>query len=375
MSDNKDHNSATAVVIGGGVAGMQTGIELARHGVKTVLVERGDNIGGRTYRLSHTFRTQECKPDGCCMDYCRECIYTPKFEELYSTPNLEVLTNSKIVGIKGTPGNYEVNVENGSGSKKSLKTSAIVLATGSKTFDPARLPELGYEFDDVITFLELEELTVSQREAPGRPIEKVEFKRPSDGSVPKRVNILLCVGSRDEANANKHCSIVCCTYAIGQAKELRRQLPDAEIMIHYMDLRGSYRGFEEFYKEAQEQGIQFVRGRVAEVSKNPKDGQLILRCENIELGEIFEIPTDLVVLAVGQEPHDGTGELAAWLKLPLAESGFIDHNLPLDITEKTGIAVAGAALGPKGIRYSVKDGLYAASEVLRFIKHGSRRGG
>jgi heterodisulfide reductase subunit A-like polyferredoxin len=82
----------------------------------------------------------------------------------------------------------------------------------------------------------------------------------------------------------------------------------------------------------------------------------------------------LVILAVGQEPQDGTAKLAEMLQLPLAENGFIDHRLPLDITDRTGIAVAGAALGPKGIRYSVKDGLNAAGEVMRFIKNGSKGG-
>jgi len=357
----------SAVVIGGGVAGMQASLELAKNGVKTYLIEKQDSLGGRAYRLSRTFRTQECKPDGCCMDYCRECIYTPKLEELLGNSNLEILTNTEITGISGAPGSYKVNIKNGS-ADKTLEATGIVLTTGSKTFDPARLPEMGYEYDDVITFLELEEMTVAQREESGMPIEKFQLKRPSDGKIPRQINILLCVGSRDANKANKHCSIVCCTYAIGQAKELRERMPGTEVMIHYMDLRGAYRGFEEFYKEAQAMGVQFIRGRVSEVTRDPKDGQLYLRFENVELGEVFEMPTDLVVLAVGQEPHEGTAELAEMLKLPLAENGFIDYKLPLDITDRTGIAVAGAALGPKGIRYSVKDGLNAAGEIMRFIK-------
>jgi heterodisulfide reductase subunit A len=363
----------SVVVIGGGVAGMQTSITLAKHGVKTYLIERDEKIGGRTYGLSRTFRTQECKPDGCCMDYCAECIYTPKFEEFMGVSNPEVLTETEVVGVKGEPGAYKIEVQNGSG-RRTLEANAVVMATGSKTFDPKRLPELGHEYDDVVTFLELEELTVAQRTESGDPIEKFQFKRPSDGKVPKTVNILLCVGSRDENKANKHCSIVCCTYAIGQAKELKQRMPDTEVIIHYMDLRGAYRGFEDFYKEAQAMGVQFVRGRVAEVTRDPKDGQLYIRYENVELSEVFEQPTDLVVLAVGQEAHDGMDKLAEMLKLPLGENGFLDDTIPLDITEERGIAIAGAAQGPKGIRYSVKDGLRAASEVLRFLKNNGQGG-
>jgi heterodisulfide reductase subunit A-like polyferredoxin len=113
---------------------------------------------------------------------------------------------------------------------------------------------------------------------------------------------------------------------------------------------------------------------VAEVTRDPKNKQIYVRYENIELGEVFEQPTDLVILAVGQEPQDGLVKLAEMLDLPIGENGFIDDRIPLDITERTGVAVAGAALGPKGIRYSVKDGLRAAMEVLRFLNLNGQGG-
>ncbi|UCF07633.1 MAG: CoB--CoM heterodisulfide reductase iron-sulfur subunit A family protein [Thermoplasmata archaeon] len=352
---------STALVIGGGVAGMQAALDLADNGVYTYLVERESELGGRAYQLSRTYRTHECKADGCCMDYCRECIFTPKFGELLQNANLEILLNTDVESIEGEPGNFRVDVRSASG-KMSLDVAAIIVATGSTTFDAGRLPEYGYDrFDDVITFLDLEKLIVKQRS------EDNVLRRPSDGKIPETVNILLCVGSRDSNKGNQHCSIVCCTYAIGQAKELKERYPDMEVYIHYMDLRAAYRGFEEFYKEAQEKGVKFLRGRVAEI--NQLDGHLRVLVENIDTDELTEFTSDLVILAVGQEPHLGSDTIAGTLGLKLQGNGFIKVN------GTQGIAVAGCALGPRGIRYSVEEAKRAALEILDFFEGGDTLAG
>ncbi len=207
-----------------------------------------------------------------------------------------------------------------------------------------------------MTFLELEKMIVEQRNQGNI------LKRPSDGKIPKVVNFLLCVGSRDSNKGNQHCSIVCCTYAIGQAKDLKMKYPDMEVYVHYMDLRAAYRGFEEFYKDAQEKGVRFLRGRVAEVKKD--NGDLLLKLENIDSDELMEIKSDLVVLVVGQEPHKGSENIANMLGLKLQPNGFIFGN------GSKGIAVAGCALGPRGIRYSVEDAKRAALEIMDFLGRG-----
>jgi heterodisulfide reductase subunit A len=365
VQSNAPGSTKKVLIIGGGVAGMQASIDLAKRGYHTYLIERENELGGRAYQLSMTFPTHECKPDGCCMHYCRECILTPNFEELFQYPNLDIMLESEVTNISGNKGNYkvEVTLKAQNDEKKDLEVNAIMLATGSKTFDPNRIPEYGYRYDDVITFLELEKMIVTQR------LEGNELKRPSDGKVPKRINFILCVGSRDINKGNPHCSIVCCTYAIGQAKDLKRRYPDTEIYIHYMDLRAAYRGFEEFYKEAQMMGIRFVRGRIAEVQK--KGEKLILRSENLDLNEPMGYESDLVILAVGQEPHDGLDKIAQMLELSLASNGFIQENLPIDFTEKTGIGVIGCALGPRGIRYSVKEAIKSVDEIIEFFKNNN----
>ncbi len=350
------NNGKKALVIGGGVAGMQASLDLANYGIQTFLVERQKEIGGRTYKLSRTYRTHECKADGCCMDYCRECIFTPKFGELFQNENIEIMVETEVDDISGKSGNYQVTLNTG-GKTCNINVNAIIIATGSTTFDAHKLPEYGYgRYEDVITFLELEKLIVSRRE------EANTFARPSDGVIPKTVNFLLCVGSRDSNKGNQHCSIVCCTYAIGQAKDLKTKYPNIEVYVHYMDLRAAYRGFEEFYKGAQEIGVRFIRGRVASVHK--ETGNLLVSTENIDTGEVMEIKSDLVVLAVGQEPHKGTDKIASSLGLTLQTNGFVSGN------GIKGIAVAGCALGPRGIRYSVEDAKRAALEIADFLDGG-----
>jgi heterodisulfide reductase subunit A len=339
-----------ALVIGGGVTGMRVALDLANSGFKSYLVERESELGGRAWRLSTTYPTANCGI--CCMHNCKNCRLTPNLEEVYSNKNIEVLTNSEVEDIKGYIGNYKAQIKDQSGEINNINIGTIIIATGSKTFDPNKIPEYGYENEDVVTFLELEDLT--------------EYRRPSDGKVPKTVNFILCVGSRSETLGNPYCSLVCCNYAIGQAKEIKARYPDTEVYIHYMDLRAAYRGFEEFYAEARNMGINFLRGRVAQVEK--VGDELLVRAKDADIGKLLKIKSGLVVLAVGQEPADGSELIAQMTHQKIGDDGFIkDVNLQFRSTEETGIFVAGCAQGPKGIRYSVGDAKVAAKSAIELL--------
>ena len=353
-----------ALVLGGGVAGMQAAIDIADGGNHVYLVEASDRLGGRTFRLSTTFPTQECKPDGCCIHYCRECILTPKVEDVQQHPRITVFLNSKLAEFKGIFGNYTATLKTPAGNQD-LEVGVVVVATGSKTIDPGRLPEFGHgKFKDVVTFLELEEMLVASRKDDG------ELRRPSDGKIPQTIDFIQCVGSRDTTGRGKaHCSLVCCTYAIGQAKELKRRYPDARIFIHYIDLRGPYRGFEEHYREARDLGIQFLRGRVAEVT-GEKDGIVVVG-EDMDTGKLLRIRSDLVVLAIGQEAADDTVRFSGLFRIPLDTDGFFrEYNPAFDMMKRKGISVIGCAAGPKGIRYSVQDAKAAAASLNEYLKSG-----
>ena len=350
----------STLVIGGGVTGMQAALDLAAQGYKVYLVERTAELGGRAYKLSMTFPTHNCGI--CCMQYCKECVFTPKIEDVHQNEGIEVMLESEVDEITGGFGNRHVRVTTPEGVKE-FDVGTVIVATGSRTFDPAKIPELRYSNPDVITTVELEQLIVEQRNQGGG------LKRPSDGKTPKTVNFIQCVGSRDKVKGNLHCSLVCCTYAIGQAREIKKILPDADVYIHYIDLRGPYRGFEEFYDHAKEEGINFVRGRVSEVVEDR--GKLFVRASDTDSDTLLNIESDLVVLAVGQEPSDGSEKIVEMLHLQKDIDQFMKDINPMFPSEfRRGIYVAGTAQGPKGIRYSIEDAKSAAASAAEIMKRG-----
>lgn len=350
----------SALVIGGGVTGMQAALDIAAEGFKAYLVERTDELGGRAYKLSMTFPTHNCGI--CCMQYCKECVFTPKIEDVLQNENIEVMLNSEVEEITGGFGERHVRVKTPD-EVKEFDVGVIIVATGSKTFDPSRISELRYEKEDVITTVELEQLIVEQRNKGGG------LRRPSDGKVPKTVNFIQCVGSRDKVKGNLHCSLVCCTYAIGQAREIKRLLPDTDVYIHYIDLRGPYRGFEEFYDQAKEEGIHFVRGRLSEIVDDR--GQLYVRALDTDSDTLLNIASDLVVLAVGQEPADGSEEISKMLHIQTDIDKFMKDINPMFPSEfRRGVYVAGTAQGPRGIRYSIEDAKAAAASAVDLMEKG-----
>jgi heterodisulfide reductase subunit A len=347
-----------ALVIGGGVAGLQAASDIANAEFKTYLVEKTEKLGGRTYELSMTFPTHNCGI--CCIQSCKTCVLTPKLEDITRNPNLEIILNSEVIELKGGIGDREVRIKTPEG-ERTLNVGVIILATGSQIFDPSCIPEYNYDDKDVLTSIELEHLIVEQRKTGG------VLKRPSDGKIPKTVNFIQCVGSRDENKGNPHCSLVCCTYALGQAAEIKKRYPDTEVYIHYIDLRGPYRGFEEFYEDSKKLGIKFVRGRVADVKR---DGEkLILKAADMDLGNPLQIESDLVILSVGQEARKESTELAEILHLPIDIDGFVKYFNPmLTPEERRGIFLAGCVQGPKGIRYSIEDAKLAANNAITLLR-------
>lgn len=361
LKDTKVDIIPKSLVIGGGVAGMQAALDIANAGYQIYLVEKTEKLGGRAYELSMTFPTHNCGI--CCIQSCKNCVLTPKIEDVNQHEKIEVLLTSEVEEISGGLGNRHVKIKTPEGNKE-LDVGIVIIATGSKIFDPSKLTEYSYENPDVISTIELEKLIISGR-------DKGEgLLRPSDGKIPKTVNFIQCVGSRDANKGNPHCSLVCCTYAMGQAMEIRKRHPDADVYIHYIDLRGPYRGFEEFYEEAKKAGVNFVRGRVSEIYD--KNGKIILRCEDVDVGTPLEIESDLVVLSVGQEARDGTTKLAEKLHLQIDIDGFIKYMNPiLTPEERRGIFIAGCAQGPKGIRYSIEDARLSATNAVKLLGKGA----
>ena len=231
----------------------------------------------------------------------------------------------------------------------------VLLATGYTPFDAHRKEELGYGiYPGVHTSLEMEKMIREKR-----IINSV-------GDSPKRIVFLQCVGSRDEKSGNHYCSKLCCVTAVKQAIEAKKQLPDCEVYVFYMDLRMWGQGFEEMYRTAQQDyGVNFIRGRISEAG-GTFDGRVQIKAEDTLLGRPMKMTSDLLVLMVGMEASKGTRELATQCRI-CGEYGFAqskDPHLHDCKSDAPGLYVAGACKRPMTLSDSINDGRSAAYEIL-----------
>jgi heterodisulfide reductase subunit A len=243
-----------------------------------------------------------------------------------------------------------------------LKVGTIIVATGYDTYEPKMKGVYKYwEYDNVITALELERLVNASGPTGGHLI------RPSDGKPPKRVAFIQCVGSRNIKLGTNYCSRVCCMYAIKNAQIIMEHEPETEIAIYYNDIRAFGKGFEELYHRIREEyQVEFIRGRPAKLSENPETKSITIRAEETLLNKITERDFDLVVLSVGLQPGEGSKRIAKILSLTTSPDGFLAEAhpklRPVD-TAMDGIYIAGCAQGPKDIPDSVAQAKAAASSA------------
>jgi heterodisulfide reductase subunit A len=243
------------------------------------------------------------------------------------------------------------------------EVGSIILATGYDLFDAHQLPQYGYGvYDNVITNLQFERLS-----SPSGPT-KGEI-RLKDGSIPKAIAFLHCIGSRDE-NAKLHCSRICCMASMKQA-HLAKEKTGAEIYELYIDINAFGKGYQEFYKRVREERIYFIRGKGSEIYR--KDGRLIVEAEDTLLGTPREIAVDMVVLGTGLTAREDTERVAQVFGVSQSADGFFMEAHPKlrpVSTHVEGIFVAGCCQGPKDIPDTVAQAEGAAAEVLALASLG-----
>ena len=250
-----------------------------------------------------------------------------------------------------------------------IQVGAIIVATGFRTFDPRRTPYYGYGvYPNVYTALEVERLVNASGPTGGRVILR-------DGRRPRTVGIVHCVGSRDE-KTNRWCSRVCCMYSLKLA-HLIKEHTEAEVFNFYIDIRTPGKGFEEFYQRLLNEGVHFIRGRVAEVTDwalDPtEEGRLVIRVEDTLLGTVRRIPVDMVVLATGLEPREDAQEVRRRFNITCSTEGFFLERHPKLAPVSTftdGVFLAGCCQGPKDIPDTVAQAGAAAMEALALIDKG-----
>jgi heterodisulfide reductase subunit A len=241
---------------------------------------------------------------------------------------------------------------------------AIIVATGYSHFDPSVLPEYGYgRYPNVITAMEMERLNNSAGPTAGNLV------RPSDGGNPRRLAIINCVGSRDK-RFNPWCSNFCCMYAIKNAVLLKQAYPDMDITVYYMDIRTTFKGYEEFYDRAREMGVHFTQGRPNLITEDPETRNLYVQAEDVGLGKVIEREYDMVMLNQAAVPQPDVDTVSSVLNITQSPGGwFMEYHpklRPMD-SPTDGVFLAGACQGPKDIPASVAQGSAAASRSGRVL--------
>jgi len=397
-----DIKSKRALVIGGGIAGLEVTAQLARSGVPVTLVEKMPFLGGTVAKLdrlypegtphSHTLmplinqlqnqenivrllnteiaevkgrvgdykisiRTKprgvlECINCGKCVDVCpvavndagkmRKAIYySPTYPDIYAI-DFETCTKCGEC-VKVCPGQIDLNEKT---KDQEIEAGTIVVATGLNWYDVSQVEEYGYaRLDGVMKTLEFERAVAS-------------------GTLrPKKVAIIYCAGSRDSKHL-PYCSKICCLLGLKEAKLVKDRFPDAEVYVIAMDMR-SYGTFEYLYNTLREKGVSFIKGKPSEVFS--RDGTLVVRTEDLYTNELLEIEVDHVVLSSGF-----VADTATFDKLKIKLNGdfpILFENAGLGTSElPRGIFTAGAATFPSGVAETLIDARKAAYSALSLLK-------
>lgn len=253
-----------------------------------------------------------------------------------------------------------------------LQVGNIILATGYDLFDVKRIPQYGYgRLKNVFTSLEFERMVNASGPTDGKIVLR-------DGKTPPAsVAIVHCVGSRDE-NYHKYCSKICCMYSLKFAHLVHERIPDAEVYNCYIDMRTPGKGYEEFYHRLLEEGTNFIRGKVAEITDAPRipaeEGKLVVQVEDTLIGRQRRVPVDMVILSPAMEAKPDSKEVSQLFKMGCDFDGFFTERHPkLDpvATMTEGIYIAGACQGPKDVPESVVQGAAAAARVAGLINRGT----
>jgi len=441
LESRQEQVTQAALVVGGGIAGIQAALKIADAGHKVYLVEREPSIGGRMIQLDKTFPTLDCSA----------CILTPKMAQAGSHPNIELMTWSEVVDVQGYIGNFKVTIKKkpryvdmdkcnscgvcmekcpwktdsefdmGLGKRKAIYTpfpqavpnvpvidtelcvyftrdgacracekfcdpeaidfnqteelvdvdvGAIIVATGYDLMDPSPIREYGYgRLDNVFTSLEFERMC----SAVGPTAGELKLK---DGSTPQSVAIVHCVGSRD-TNYHEYCSRVCCMYALKYSHLIKEKVEGADVYQIYIDMRCYGKGFEEFYQRLSDEGVNFIRGKVAQVTdraiSDEETGKLVVVCENTLLGSMMRLPVDMVIVCPAMEARSDAREVARLFNINQgADAFFLERHAKLEpvATASDGVFVVGCAQGPKDIPDTVAQAGAGAAEALALIDAG-----
>jgi heterodisulfide reductase subunit A len=326
-----------ALVIGGGLTGMVSSLELAKQGFDVHLVEKEKELGGYARKIHYLLGPED-----------PQAQLKSIIDEVEQDKKIHVHFNTEVDDIKGYIGNFKTTLNNGDG-KEEVEHGVVIVATGAQELKPK---EYLYGTDErVLTQHELEEKLAKD-----------------NGLNAKMVTMIQCVGSRNKERPN--CSRICCGQAVKNALKIKELSPETDVYVLYKDMRTF--GFkEDYYREASDKGVLFIRyddEHKPEVVK--ENGKISVTAWEHVLKTWIPIETDLLVLSVATIPNDDNERLAGMLKVPLTKDKFfLEAHMklrPVDFATE-GVFLAGMAHSPKFIEESIAQACAAAARAATVL--------
>ena len=334
----------STLVIGAGIAGMTSALELANQGFDVYLVEREKELGGHLRNIHYLINGTKFHDE-----------FKSLVSEVKENSRIQLFTKARIDMIEGSIGHFKTRLALNDGTSKEIEHGAVIVATGAQEYEPQEY--LYGEDERVLTQLELEHRLVA-----------VEDFFTSPGTGLGTIVMIQCVGSRD--SERPYCSRLCCTEAVKNALKIKEVSPSTNVYVLYRDIR-TYGFRESYYTKARQNGVVFIRydaDKKPSVSRNGK--RLAVDVYDQTLGIPVSIPSDLVVLSTGIVPNSDSKTIAQFLKIPLNADGFfLEAHMklrPVDFATD-GVFLAGLAHSPKRIEESIIQAQAAAGRVATVL--------
>ena len=330
----------TALVVGGGIAGMEAALGVADQGCPVHLVERSDQLGGNARRLRSTWQDEPLAP------YLEKIIARAQ-----SHPNVTIHLNTQVRNTRGSLGNFTTALTNANGIEVQVLHGVSILATGGKEHKPAEY--LYGKHPNVMTHLDFDDALNGSDERL---------------NAVKSVVFIQCVGSR---NAERpYCSKTCCTHSLKAALTLKKLNRHTRVTILYRDIR-AYGFREQLYQQAREMGVIFIRYDLEHPPSVAMNGDetLLLTVNDHVLSRPIRIKPDLLILAAGIVARDNRS-LFEQFKVPVNAQGFLLEAhaklRPVDFASE-GIFLAGLAHYPKPLEESIAQAKAAGSRAMTVL--------